>query len=299
MPDFPKPPSQPLGSQKMLAELVDYYRQLFEYHERAAALAKEEYNYAQALLNANSVALGENNWQNTRSAESSDNPNGIGRSDGNGNEQYHPSRLNSQVSSANFDSARELQSELQKRPPYQQMGTKEAITRVMEANQGTMLRVDYIIREVFGELEETAYVSATTLVNSVLSEGESEGLWCYVSDSPGCYTLSLEDFPDLEPSNRPYQRASVRKSPHRSRLPYSEQLEHMALHEAVASVLEAHYPKVMTAPEILDIFYPEGLKGQKRTLARQAISNSLTKGSGSKGWRRIRAGRYIWEAGSR
>ncbi|NEO97574.1 MAG: hypothetical protein F6K58_02450 [Symploca sp. SIO2E9] len=293
MSDFPKPPSLPLGSQKMLAELVDYYRQLVEYHERAAGVAREEYNYAKALLETNSVALGENR-QNTLFPEGSDYPRGSGNSD----QGHHFPTLHFPVSSARLNSVGGLQSEAKKCPPYQDMGTKEAIARVLEANRGMMLRVDYIIREIFGELEEPAYVSATALVNSLLSEGESEDLWYSVSDSPGCYTFSLEDFPDLDPSNRPHRKTSMWKSSHRSRLPYSEKLEHMALHEAVASVLEANYPKVMTAPEILAIFYPEGLKGQTRTLARQAISNALTKGSGSKGWRRIRPGRYIWEAGS-
>ncbi|NER30725.1 MAG: hypothetical protein F6J89_24695, partial [Symploca sp. SIO1C4] len=169
MADFPKPPSLPLGSQKMLAELVDYYRQLAEYHEHAAAVAREEYNYAKALLEPHSVVLGENNWQKTLPGEGSDRQR---------NEQHHFPTLNSPVSSAYFNSVGGLPSEPKKQPPYQQMGTKEAIARVLEANRGIMLRVDYIIREMFGELEEAAHTSATVMVNSILSEGESEGL-CY------------------------------------------------------------------------------------------------------------------------
>ncbi|NEO50635.1 MAG: hypothetical protein F6K44_13610 [Moorea sp. SIO3E2] len=71
----------------------------------------------------------------------------------------------------------------------------------------------------------------------------------------------------------------------------------MTLYELVASVLREHYPQIMSAADVLDVLYPNGLDPKKKNVARKSISNTLTKGCESKGWKRVQPGRYIWAGG--
>ncbi|AOY79679.2 hypothetical protein BJP36_06820 [Moorena producens JHB] len=286
----PSQPSLPSQSHKMLEDLVDYYRQMVEYHEQAATVAREQLSHAKALLNTNALALPENNSNKFLPP---------GNRNHNQQEKYYLTTPLPELP-ADFSTETELEESalaLKQQLDYQEQRITEAIDRLLETHRGTILHVDYLIRELFGELDKDDIASKTSLVKSILLKGESQGLWHSVPDSPGCYTFSLQDLPDLLATNKPQRKPAKNKARRPSPLPKLEQLKYMTLYELVASVLREHYPQIMSAADVLDVLYPNGLDPKKKNVARKSISNTLTKGCESKGWKRVQPGRYIWAGG--
>lgn len=50
-----KPPSPPAGTTEYLAQLADYYRDLVEYHQKAAIVAAQQLGHVEALLGTEPV----------------------------------------------------------------------------------------------------------------------------------------------------------------------------------------------------------------------------------------------------
>ncbi len=195
----------------------------------------------------------------------------------------------------------------------QEMTAHQAISNILEANKGKILQIDYLIWELYGQMNEKDHMSVKTEVERVLSQGEKEGSWYAIPDSPGCWTVDLSYFPDLasnltkvsstakKSSTKKKTSNTNNKSPQArltySRLPYSPKLEqYVTLTAALAQILQESYPQAMNIDAILQWFYPEGLSSSERKQARASINDMLNKGSGYKGWKRVKAGQYMWDA---
>ena len=195
----------------------------------------------------------------------------------------------------------------------QEITAHQAIANILEANKGKILQIDYLIWELYGQMNEKALMSVKTEVERVLSQGQKDGYWYAIPDSPGCWTVDLSYFPELA-SNLAKVSSSDKKSstkkktsntnnkspqarPTYSRLPYSPKLEqYVTLTAALAQILQESYPQAMNIDAILQWFYPDGLSSSDRKQARASINDMLNKGSGYKGWKRIKAGQYMWDA---
>ncbi|MDF5716806.1 MAG: hypothetical protein PUP93_23785 [Rhizonema sp. NSF051] len=195
----------------------------------------------------------------------------------------------------------------------QEMTAHQAISNILEANKGKILQIDYLIWELYGQMNEKDHMSVKTEVERVLSQGEKEGSWYAIPDSPGCWTVDLSYFPDLasnltkvsstakKSSTKKKTSNTNNKSPQArltySRLPYSPKLEqYVTLTAALAQILQESYPQAMNIDAILQWFYPDGLSSSERKQARASINDMLNKGSGYKGWKRVKAGQYMWDA---
>ncbi len=81
-----------------------------------------------------------------------------------------------------------------------------------------------------------------------------------------------------------------------SRLPYSEKLAaRETIVDAVAFCLQEYYPTVISAEDVVKYYYPEGLEGETKKRAYGAFSNCLSKGAGKQGWIRASIGKYRWK----
>ena len=72
---------------------------------------------------------------------------------------------------------------------------EESIANLLSENRGTIVHINYIIREIYGQLptEKSARVKKELI--KVLSRGEEEGRWSKVPDSPGGWTIDLKELP--------------------------------------------------------------------------------------------------------
>ncbi len=84
------------------------------------------------------------------------------------------------------------------RPQYEHYPTKlAAVRKLMEDNAGIVLHLDYILRELYGDLGAEASVERERLVNT-LYKGVKQGLWQKVPKELGCYTLSVVLLPSAK-----------------------------------------------------------------------------------------------------
>jgi hypothetical protein len=280
------PPPPPSKSPQTALDLVVYYRRLFEYHQQAAALASQQMLYhLEELLNPVSATVDNQNNIVIKAELSEHEEVKLGQSAG----VAAKSTLN-------------LSQENLKYP---------AIKKILTANQGKILHLDYLIWELYGKLDKPRQSSVKNEVKNILLAGEKQDFWYAVPDSPDCWTLDLNDFPDLVSSSQTKKSPNNQKN-HQSRLahpqrsrhnssgisqfPYSERLEQcVTLNVAIEECLILHYPEAMNAEEILQWLYPNGLSHRQRKQVHAAIMDILDEGNNSQAWKGFRIGKYIWD----
>ncbi len=272
------PPKPSQNTEQALVELANYYRQLVVYHQRSAAYAASQLAQVETLLNP---SLANNSvWQSPH--------------------------LNNSVSNR-----AELVAELettQRSLPERQLPTPEELIKslqsILAANRAKILRLDYLVLEIAESnfLSPSQYPELKQQLKKTLEQGERQGLWASIPDSPGCWTLELKDFPDLVPQSlaksklaKKTNKKSSRAAYNRSRLPHAGKMkEYETLTAAISQCLREHAPRTMDAHQVMDWIYPDGLSEKVRNKAYQAISDGLNKGCSRKHWERAEIGWYYW-----
>ncbi|NJP20489.1 MAG: hypothetical protein HC763_17475 [Hydrococcus sp. CRU_1_1] len=259
------PPEPPKDTEQFLQELIDYYRTLLDYHQRAAAQAVASLTHLEALLDMSraSASLG----RQSVTLDLISNSNAIA-----------PPELPSMQQSEET-----LESHLS-------IPTLEDLEELLTINRGKILHIDYIVRILCGKQSEEEQQEIARSVEQLLESGTHEGKWSSIPDSPGCWTLDLTEFPDLikEQSKGQSRKKLI------SRLPINERLDQFtSLTEAIRGCLEANAPKSMNVGEMLEWFYPEGIASEKKQRAREAIKDVIIKKCGLPNcWKRVAIGRY-------
>lgn len=261
------PPKPPQETVKTLVELANYYRQLIIYHQKAAAAAASQLSYLEALLQTS----GDSWWQELPTT---------------------------------FNSGREMVAELEEvkesLPKFlTEKDVMPLLREILTANKGTILRLDYLVREIYGSFFSSQQQQDLKVqLKEKLILGERQGMWASVPDSPDCWTLDLSDFPDIA-SNSPKknQLSEDRPIPYNlSRMPYSAKLEkYETITATILQCLRKHHPRTMDAHQVMDWIYPQGVEEQERRKTYYSISNCLIKGCDTKGWHRVAKAKYIWD----
>ncbi len=86
-------------------------------------------------------------------------------------------------------------------PEYEVMPRPKAVQKVLENHSGTALHVNYITREMFGDLEDGDMEVATVRVRDSLMRGWRAGLFDRVPKDPGYYTFDAKLL-DKQPARR-------------------------------------------------------------------------------------------------
>ena len=82
-----------------------------------------------------------------------------------------------------------------------------------------------------------------------------------------------------------------------SNLPVSQKLDQYdTIGIAVKAYLKERSPEVVTAADVVNYFYPDGLDASNRKKAQASFSTCLSKGAGKQGWVRTSVGRYAWDS---
>lgn len=278
--NFPSPPPPPSGGNQLLNQLADYYRQLVEYHQRAAELATQQLAHVEALLNPSLIEL---DFLAIHSHFDS---------------QNNRDRLEDIIPLLELPSSHELELEEDENVIGKEGATiTDDLIELLETNRGKILHIDYIVRKLYGTVPSEDLIEVTQATKKLLEEGAKQKKWYAMPDSPGCWTIDIKEFPDffITKKNPSPQKKPAHLPPFSSRLPYSEKLaQYDTTTAAISACLQENYSHTMTTTEVLDWLYPEGINQKQRKKAAEAINNILTKGVGLKGWQRVAPGQYRW-----
>ena len=277
----PKPPQQ---AEQLLSELVAYYQQLADYHQKAAQEAYLRLSHLRVLL-------GEPKTMSVE-AIALEKPPTLASSLKAEEDLLEEEDLPEEVDllEEEVDLPEEVEAQEQDAVPLSKQAIslknqKENLLRLFMANQGKILHLDYIQRELNIQLTGEE-------LQSRLAEGEEEFLWASVPDSPNCWTLSLKDIPNLAPKP-PKGKSSVPKK--KGGIPRREKMkQYKTLTKAVAACLEEVHPKIYNAQMVLDWLYPKGLNPSDAQHVKNSIGKILCKDEGIL-WKRVKVGKYLWK----
>jgi len=208
-------------------QLRDFYSAQVREYERLLELARSQLFHAEGLLAGLQKLQPEANCAPRRSAAiapqqasiGNGNGNGNGHSAGNGHIQQQLStepkalsgngldNLSSMIAtvlSSKTSDLSSLDSDVQLLPPYQDLPLPEAIALLLQENAGTILKLDFLVRSLYGKLPAAQVDIVTEQVKRSLEAGVEEGRWYRDSlnhpHNTDCYTwLPLEET-ELTPS---------------------------------------------------------------------------------------------------
>ncbi|MDJ0717627.1 MAG: hypothetical protein QNJ54_25965 [Prochloraceae cyanobacterium] len=216
---------------------------------------------------------------------------------------------------------------------------RESIANLLSENRGTIVHINYIVREIYGQLptEKSARVKKELI--KVLSRGEEEGQWSKVPDSPGGWTIDLKELPNPISKDGETERTGdgERVKDHKSNLscqkvvtqspshPVSPSQEvgeterirdsqigksnkiqktlkktYLNLTDAVTGCMRSHPQQPMTIDSVYE-WILENAKVRMLNLrtARKSVARILGQGCDNKGWTRVGVGVYQYSGVSR
>jgi hypothetical protein len=329
------PPVPPTASREVLIELAAYYRQLTEYHQRSAAIAAQQLAHVEVLISSNLMLDRSWDLDNRSSLNRGQQNNGISSNipslpevqsleasipsmsseiPPNFKEANSQSHVN-ETAVRHPDKSLLADDRLDSEEVFDEDKAKKAIQQLLIDNRSKILRLDYIFQKLYGHLNlsPAEKEKLQDKVKIILNLGESQNIWSAIPDSPNCWTIELQDIPDLVKtptkgenktvsansaklvSSKNSKKQTKKSIVLRSRLAYSDKLANTSLVDAVAECLRENYPLTMNANEVVRCLYPNGLPEEERKQARSSVSDTLNKRCGDKGWKRISVGVYVWD----
>lgn len=189
--------------------------------------------------------------------------------------------------------------EIELLPYYEGANLTQAIEKALQYHSGTILHVDFIIRELYGQLNLENFNIAATRVKEALLAGVKDGRWFAVPDEPDCYSLDqsyekdeTEDTPTLSRSKYsiPFgvpSLAGLELNPEYSRM--------SSFGDAVRLVLQKKKPSPLTNSQIMQELFGnqvDKLDRFAKDRVTKALSNVLSNGNRKRGWVRVNVGVY-------
>lgn len=273
------PPAAPVEATELLSELAAYYQELVEYHQKAAHSAYVCLTHLEALLGEREVMSVQSLRQSDEKQEQS--------------LQLPSSQTEQLIRSEEMGNAAnqingEPESEKTVEKSDEESDERETIKNLLKLNQGKILHIDYIARE----LSQSNEASNHKKIKSILTQGEKESLWAKVPDSPGCWTWDLKDLPDLAIKAKSQKKRTGKKL---KNIPRSGKMKkYPTLTNAVADCLQQNYPQVCTTQTIAEWLYPRGLNSVSSKQVKESIGKVLSRGEGDF-WTRVAIGKYVWK----
>jgi len=228
--EFPRIPPNFDSALDTTRELRDFYMAQVREYERLLEQARSQLFHAEALLSGLSKLQPEANRDDRISVAITPQqaPIGNGYGNGNGNGNGHnaanyaqqPLSTEQNFASSNgvnsistviasvLNSQREAESsvdsDVQLLSLYQDLTLPNAIADLLQENAGTILKLDFIVRSLYGKLPASQLDTVTERVKQALESGVEEGRWQRDAlnhpDNSDCYTWNLPLEVELTPS---------------------------------------------------------------------------------------------------
>ncbi len=301
----PQAPSRPIVAQQALNELIDYYRQLANYHHSSV-------NYYQQLVEQHSkeIKLVEKQMASIEAllnplAKDSQSENGavIQKQVDETSQVASPtdSTLDTEMPEAESSAAGEVEENLADLTDCDRDQIETQTTSEIgdfSGNGKTTAKSEPLNVENSPENVPETQASATEQEITNRSTESKQGTTETKKTKVKANSKSTSSGTKATRGSKKRSKTKETRKPFSSRLPYSPLLEpYETISDAVAGCLQEHYPHVMSADDILKYYYPEGLTGETKTRAYGAFSNTLSKGAGKKGWIKESIGKYRWREG--
>ncbi|WP_414562795.1 MULTISPECIES: hypothetical protein [unclassified Anabaena] len=185
-------------------------------------------------------------------------------------------------------------------PEYQTQSRMEAIKNLLQEHLGTVCHIDFIVRSLYGDLEQPIFKVVKGRVQSSLTQGRERQVWWGIPDEPGCYTLDL----GLVTSNKTKgiaRTANKKKKsfsiPSTNVVPMLPEFEGLFLIDALSDFLEKNSGIVFSVAEIIGGLYGE-LDEQEVREVKSKVLNELSRGYRTGRFSRVpdKIGFYTWDS---
>ncbi|MBH8553859.1 hypothetical protein I8751_16070 [Nostocaceae cyanobacterium CENA357] len=187
-------------------------------------------------------------------------------------------------------------------PQHHPLSRMEAIKKLLEEHSGTVCHIDFIVRSLYGDLEQPVFKVVKGRVQSSLTQGRERNAWSAIPDEPGCYTLDLS----LVKSNRTHNGHSQAAKHKKNRpiaplqtnvVPMLKEFEGQFLIDALSSFFEQNPRKIFTVAEIIAGLYGE-LDAEEVREIKSKVLNELSRGHRTGRFSRVpeQIGLYTWDS---
>ncbi|MEA5502091.1 hypothetical protein VB735_03005 [Halotia wernerae UHCC 0503] len=187
-------------------------------------------------------------------------------------------------------------------PQHYPLSRMEAIKKLLEEHSGTVCHIDFIVRSLYGDLEQPVFKVVKGRVQSSLTQGRKRNAWSAIPDEPGCYTLDLSLVKSNRTHNSYSQVAKHKKKkpivlPQTNVIPMLKEFEGQFLIYALSSFFEQNPGKVFTVAEIIAGLYGE-LDDEEVREVKSKVLNELSRGHRTGKFSRIpeQIGLYTWDS---
>lgn len=175
-------------------------------------------------------------------------------------------------------------------PEYQHLTKTQAVEKLLQDHEGSILHVDYIIRALYGELDADAIKAEKPRMYDTLSNGMEKGSWEKVPGQASCYTINLKLVEPESIATKTVQQNTTNLRRQHLRGKRSEELlphyQHLNLTAAVETVVQENAGQILTTDKVARELYGE-LEGRVLTKAKDKIGKTLWGGAKQGRWQRV------------
>ncbi len=184
---------------------------------------------------------------------------------------------------------------------YQSLSRMQAIEKLLHNNTGTVCHIDFIVRSLYGDLDQKLFKVVKGRVHSSLTHGKEKNYWAAIPDEPGCYTLDLNL---VTANNRKAQSKTIKSKkrkpfvlPRTKRVAMLPQFDGQFLIDAISSYLESNPRKTFSVAEIILGVYGE-LDAEQLREIKSPVLNELSRGYRIGKFSRVpnKVGFYCWDS---
>ena len=175
-------------------------------------------------------------------------------------------------------------------PQYQHLTKPEALLQLMEDKAGSALHLDWLLRELYGELTEDQTAAEKALLTETLKDGVEQGLWEKVPGAPDCYTLELKLIDPAKKNTQKQQDKTQATSTAKPALTVLPKYSGLKLIDAVELIVTDKAGELLTPEQVAKALYGE-ISGRELSRAKEIVGEVL--------WRGAKAGRWHHVAGQK
>jgi len=197
---------------------------------------------------------------------------------------------NSAIETETFEesSSDELPLETPLLPLYQQLTKPEALRQLMEEKAESALHIDWLLRELYGELTEEQTLIEKARLSEILNDGVEQGRWEKVPGAPECYIINHKLVePELaQKTSQKQQEKTQSTSSRQPGLTVLPKYSGASLIDAVELILAEQAGEKLTIEQVTKTLYGK-LTGQKLSRAKEVVRGALKRGVEAKRWQRV------------
>ncbi|MBV9385472.1 MAG: hypothetical protein JOZ78_03485 [Chroococcidiopsidaceae cyanobacterium CP_BM_ER_R8_30] len=171
-------------------------------------------------------------------------------------------------------------------PQYQHLTKPEALSQLMEEKAGSALHIDWLLRELYGELTEDQTAAEKALLSETLKDGVEQGLWRRIPGAPECFILDLKLADPAKKNTQKQPDRAKSTSTAKSALTVLPKYSGLNLIDAVELIVTDKAGELLTTEQVAKALYGN-VSGQELTQGKEIVGRALWKGAEAKRWQNV------------